>query len=1212
MARRGHCCRCSCSIEPVFADGPPQGFSPNAPLPEAAVAIAADLISAMPAVIDGTTPQTSALTLCADGIGCGTLSRVIVPPVPTETYNAGYQMVQADRGPGKTPRFVWERQNFTGTIPTTAIWTWPSNSWNVALNGQSRRTTRPELSLAVRRDDGQSLATAASFYKRAPAFLVPPFTPIDTLTSQSESPHAQKWFTKNGIEGFQSNVYEPARFYFPLEPRIRRAAIQNVDIYRLDQAGVTPYSVTNTNTESLNGTFLSSEISIATSEEGSYFVWVTMSPGTSWNFFYPVSFVVDRTPPLATLAQSRDWFADESGFANSAAPLSLTLEATEPCGVSGAIEVQPPSLAAGDHTRQLQGGPYRDRAGNNLVHTPSAAFTVHEKPDDDRYGAIAAFELPSAKTTLFQNGVTRLVLRFDRPVVGLTAENILIEKVVGPDWERTAIDSAAYEVTLGNSRQEWIVTIFEEQPPNSLWYATFKPIRDGEDAPNVFVAPSSIEHLTTPPTATNYGAVYWNADERKDYVFTGPGNLVEATPAALAEVPGYEVVDELPSQGNCRTVYEIEQTGERYLFLGGSYVTSALRDTSRPVTYQRTVSIGDAMPLVGHPDTAYFTLHGYRYWSDRGGTAANYAVDSIALRQLYGISEPCRLAARATWIVLPETGKNAEPADVRVSRIGTIGEVSSVSGIVDESLHADFIDADGDGENAPTKDVSVSSTNGLRPRFDSPYYPEYSSSSAAGFLPRVPPSATDPDDAVGRFGYWGIGTTLYPSPPALVDECAPPAEAQRHSSAIFSANEITSLDFSFRTTVEWANVAQVQAGINALVYNRPITFPCQCTLCGGEGKIVNCGEVLDEFGKPVWRCTSQTCPQCGGDGVATCTGTEPIAGGGGFNLNAYLAYIANPPLRSWSGVWPECGPSPYPAARDSYMANVFPGRTPPPYKIGEATLEPFTVNASPSEPQNTWTAPKISATAWRNFTEYLPLQTTVVDGLVLGASGRMPYDTTVVQCLGNPPDMGGAYVRIPVVRQDSNGNYFPDVFGDPFFSPTSTYLVKRGDIGPCQPPTYLRRNSEGGYDPFTPAFAAFPSSCQDQRGVNEVVYRRGPIPGNANYGFFEEHYIWLDSGTRGNEPVGRQDITRYRGFHTWAVEEQLTREQEETLASGGTVEWLEYQELRSPPALGWWAAPFDGPPYDAENMAFYNALDYAAANLKFAVNYYVSVKANFA
>ena len=1251
MARRGNCCRCSCSIEPVFVgvDGfiePPPGFSQNAPLPEAAVAVAADLIRALPAVIDGTTPQTSELKVCADGIGCGVLSRVIVPPVPTETYNAGYTIVAG------------VRVNSTGTTPTTAVWTWPSNSWSISLNGQSRRTNRAELSLLMHRESEPPLATVASFYRRGAAFslpLPPPPKPIDLIRTQ-QGLHAQESFAKN-LDGFQSLLNEPARFYFPLATVTRKAAIQKVDIYwrpseivsispggqfpeqgrwgvvyltlsdnkiyrwndesqdyeeidaTLDPSGALFKSVENPNfASSLNGTFISSAISAATNEEGSYFMWVTMSPNTSRQFFYPLSFVVDRTPPLATLAQTRDWFADEAGFTNVADPLSLTLEATEPCGISGAIGVQPASLAAGEHTRQLQGGPYRDRAGNDLPHTPSAAFTVHGKPADDRYGALASFGMPDETTSLYESGVTQLVLRFDRPVCGLTAGNILIEKLVGPGWVRTAIGEAGYEITPGTSRKEWIITILEEQPPNSLWYATFRPIRAGASGPNVFVVPPGIEHLTTPATSTNYGAVYWNADEKKDYVFTGPGSLEEATPERLAASPGLAVVSALPSQGNCRTVYQIQATGARYLFLGGSYVTSELRDTSRPVTYHRTVANVGSLPLVGHPDTKYFTPDGERYWSDRGGLAANYADDSVALRQLYGISEACRLAARTTWVVLPEVGKNAEPADVRMSRVGTIGDVSSVSGTVNETLHGEFIDADDDSENAPTQDVSVSSTNGLRPRMDG-LSPEYSSRTSAGFLPRLPPSATEPNDAVGRFSYWGLGTTIYPSPPALIEECSPPTEDQRHSSAIFSAGKITALHFSFRTTVEWANVAQVQAGINALVTSVPEYSPCPCTLCDATGKLAVCVEYK---GGECVQYDIVNCHRCGGDGVDQCLGYKTVTGGGGFSLSSYIAYLANPPVANWSGVFPSCGPSPYPAAKESYLAATF---SVPPYKIGEVTLEPFTVNASSSEPQNTWTATNLSATAWRNFTEYLPLQTAVVDGLVLRADGRKPYETTGEVCGGDPPDMGGFFRRIAVVVLKAGVSTLPPFPADAFvavnFTESSIYAFYQDyaavdSPGTCDPIFYVKKNSEGTYDRWTPSIAIRPgnANCDNPRGTSGVVYvsRLGGDPS-----------VWIESGTRGAEVAAFKVISRQRGFHAWAVEEQLTRAQEETLASGGTVEWLDSQEFRAlPKSLGkfpGWAAPFDNRPNTAENVPFRNAEQYALDTLSVAVNYYVSVRA---
>jgi hypothetical protein len=58
-----------------------------------------------------------------------------------------------------------------------------------------------------------------------------------------------------------------------------------------------------------------------------------------------------------------------------------------------------------------------------------------------------------------------------------------------------------------------------------------------------------------------------------------------------------------------------------------------------------------------------------------------------------------------------------------------------------------------------------------------------------GFVPRAPVTG-----ATGPFSYWGLGTTIDPSPPAIVTQCAGPSEQQWHSSAITCDTEITEFE----------------------------------------------------------------------------------------------------------------------------------------------------------------------------------------------------------------------------------------------------------------------------------------------------------------------------------------------------------------------------------------------------------------------------------
>jgi hypothetical protein len=89
-----------------------------------------------------------------------------------------------------------------------------------------------------------------------------------------------------------------------------------------------------------------------------------------------------------------------------------------------------------------------------------------------------------------------------------------------------------------------------------------------------------------------------------------------------------------------------------------------------------------------------------------------------------------------------------------------------------------------------------------------------------GFVPRVPVAG-----ATGPFSYWGLGTTIDPSPPALVSQCAGPSEAQWHSSAIACATEITEFTARIVLLDEDGNEIQPPDDVGGEYFQGKVLFP---------------------------------------------------------------------------------------------------------------------------------------------------------------------------------------------------------------------------------------------------------------------------------------------------------------------------------------------------------------------------------------------------
>lgn len=158
-------------------------------------------------------------------------------------------------------------------------------------------------------------------------------------------------------------------------------------------------------------------------------------------------------------------------------------------------------------------------------------------------------------------------------------------------------------------------------------------------------------------------------------------------------------------------------------------------------------------------------------------------------------AQPCILAARFAWIrpqpesnirQLIDTSTNLISVNQRtVDETVTIGDTASVSAAVVEP----------DPEQPPVMELSSSSTVSL-PASGGSFHANHDADS---FSPNAPP---DPDAATAvPHSYFGMSTTIYPSPAKRLSLCAAPLEPQKHFSALMAANNFTTITASMNTHV---------------------------------------------------------------------------------------------------------------------------------------------------------------------------------------------------------------------------------------------------------------------------------------------------------------------------------------------------------------------------------------------------------------------------
>lgn len=155
------------------------------------------------------------------------------------------------------------------------------------------------------------------------------------------------------------------------------------------------------------------------------------------------------------------------------------------------------------------------------------------------------------------------------------------------------------------------------------------------------------------------------------------------------------------------------------------------------------------------------------------------AETSLALS--FGIpddAEPCILVARYAWVIRQSEAGVRYLIDTSTTSGTPIGSVASVSGSVGEP----------NTEAGPTTTAIESSGSVSLPAEAGSFHTNHDADS---YVPNAPPSPDEGTDT--PYGYFGLTTTIYPSPAIAVSACAAPRSAQKHFSAIMSNSDYTTI-----------------------------------------------------------------------------------------------------------------------------------------------------------------------------------------------------------------------------------------------------------------------------------------------------------------------------------------------------------------------------------------------------------------------------------
>jgi hypothetical protein len=191
--------------------------------------------------------------------------------------------------------------------------------------------------------------------------------------------------------------------------------------------------------------------------------------------------------------------------------------------------------------------------------------------------------------------------------------------------------------------------------------------------------------------------------------------------------------------------------------------------------------------------------------------------------------EPSVIAARASWL-MADTGGWPRMIDTSsVLRGFVVGRAASIGASSSINMQQNDLAISSSGDIGIAAESSPGPFNFLGATALPPVQPQQdfidfglvaTAVNYEGFVPRVPVAG-----ATGPFSYWGLGTTIDPSPPALVSQCAGPSEAQWHSSAIVCATEITEVTARIVLLDEDGNEIQPPDDVGGAYFQGKVLFP---------------------------------------------------------------------------------------------------------------------------------------------------------------------------------------------------------------------------------------------------------------------------------------------------------------------------------------------------------------------------------------------------
>jgi hypothetical protein len=195
--------------------------------------------------------------------------------------------------------------------------------------------------------------------------------------------------------------------------------------------------------------------------------------------------------------------------------------------------------------------------------------------------------------------------------------------------------------------------------------------------------------------------------------------------------------------------------------------------------------------------------------------------------------EPTVLAARTSWIMADMNGhpRCIDPQSWMwnpfIGRVASITTTKTIDTTKTASEAQTIEPGNPSGFMLPNGETKYG-------RYDEVNFKQYEN--RRGFIPAVP-SPTSPREGCS---YFGLTTTIDPSPPAAVHECAAPSENQKHSSAIISDGEITSFivsmemrDTSGNLITDFSNDSYLGYGVDGFDIGTPFDAAEKIMAFGG-------------------------------------------------------------------------------------------------------------------------------------------------------------------------------------------------------------------------------------------------------------------------------------------------------------------------------------------------------------------------------------------